>query len=347
MRKLFSDKNINVFNEHNKIIIMYNKTSLTTKITVNNKLFDTSFLNGFSLEQITNPIEEKNWRGIFPELQEYVANIPFSVVFSGESQDMNCLIAVCPENVNLSYKASNFSAQSVSETANSLLNSAKSVVQNVNNSETFNFLVDSAKSAVQNANSSETITVGGKTITKKILAKLVILISLICFIFPFVSVSCNTMGDTKKNYSGLQLMIPVGQEDDELASESDKNFAPNIFLWLAFIAGILTLLVLMAHIFWGKLPDSITTKLNFISNNPSRFSAITSAIGAVCLLLFRISFMSYYKLSDYKDYITVKSKFAFILSFILMLACAVLCFLSKENNSPQQVNTAPDFPENK
>ena len=65
--------------------------------------------------------------------------------------------------------------------------------------------------------------------------KIAILIALIAFVFPFVSVSC--MGKTVEA-TGLDLIVGKPADDMYLEYDSDEAVEPNVCLILAFISGV-------------------------------------------------------------------------------------------------------------
>ena len=104
LKEILSSEKVEIFGENNKTVILYDHISRFVKVTVNGKMLDTSIIKGIPIEQTVSPIKELGWNGIFTELQEYMGNMPFSCTFMGRREDMKCLIAACPEQVDLTYK---------------------------------------------------------------------------------------------------------------------------------------------------------------------------------------------------------------------------------------------------
>ena len=135
IKKILSVNNVEVFSENNKVTMIYDRATYTTKLNVNGKIFDTSPINGVPISEICNPIQDRNWKGIFSELQEYMNGLHFAVTFIGEVQDMNYLIPCCPDNVDLFCKTSTskiaspkIASGAVLDTMNSIVGSVKTAV---------------------------------------------------------------------------------------------------------------------------------------------------------------------------------------------------------------------------
>ena len=135
------------------------------------------------------------------------------------------------------------------------------------------------------------------------LVKLLLIISLACFIFPFATVSC---GDVSASVSGFEAMTSLTMQDNLDVYVSDR--APNLFLIITFICGVIAVYKVRAK--------------------PIKGTAVTVTVGAVCLLLFRISFVSYYDLEDYIDFVTLEFRWGWIISFLTYAAATVLAWLN-------------------
>lgn len=148
------------------------------------------------------------------------------------------------------------------------------------------------------------------------LVKLLLIISLACFIFPFATVSC---GDISASVSGLEAMTSLTLQDDLDVYVSDR--APNSFLIIAFALGVAAVCKVR-----GKSIKS---------------SAIMATLGAICLLLFRFSFVSYYDLEDYIDFVTLEFRWGWILSILTYAAAAVLSWLYylQEKATPEKLES--------
>lgn len=149
-----------------------------------------------------------------------------------------------------------------------------------------------------------------------LIAKVCILVALVAFFLPFVSVSCTQEKSMTESYSGFRLMLNIDKDDDKLTEQSDKDQKANIFLLLAFAGGVATAVFL------------------FYKKNLKLASMISGA-SALLLLLFRITFRSYYGFSDipdnYAKYLDVDTKFGLVLCILMMLATAAACFLERKN----------------
>ena len=148
-----------------------------------------------------------------------------------------------------------------------------------------------------------------------LIAKVCVLVALLAFFLPFVSVSCTQDKSIKENYSGVRLMLSIEKKDDSVMSnsESKSDPKPNIFLIAAFGGGIAAAVI-------------IFNKKNL------KIASIVSGISALVLLLFRLSFRSYYDFpKEYAKYIKVKTKFGLLLCILMMLVTAAACYLELKN----------------
>lgn len=146
-----------------------------------------------------------------------------------------------------------------------------------------------------------------------LIAKVCVLIALVAFFLPFISVSCTQDKSVKESYSGFRLMLSIEKKDDSVASNSESDPKPNVFLIAAFAGGAAAAVI-------------IFRKKNI------KLAAIISGISALVLILFRMTFRSYYDFpSEYAKYIKVKTKFGLLLCILMMLATAAACFLESKN----------------
>ena len=146
-----------------------------------------------------------------------------------------------------------------------------------------------------------------------LIAKVCVLVALLAFFLPFVSVSCTQDKSVKESYSGFRLMLSLEKKDDSVASNSESDPKMNVFLIAAFAGGVASAVI-------------IFRKKNL------KLAAIISGISALVLILFRMSFRSYYDFpSEYSKYIKVKTKFGLLLCILMMLATAAACFLETKN----------------
>lgn len=107
IKKAFEGQPVNVVGLNNKVIILYDNDKLTTKITVNGKIFDSTKLTNRSIDEWIHPFSFRDvkWNGIFHEIESFLGTDSYSIQFVGRSEDMNYLIDNCPNNINISYRA--------------------------------------------------------------------------------------------------------------------------------------------------------------------------------------------------------------------------------------------------
>lgn len=151
-----------------------------------------------------------------------------------------------------------------------------------------------------------------------LIAKVCILIALVSFFLPFISVSCkdNEYADEmeEQSYSGFSLMLDLEDDDDEALDSLESDPSPNIFLILAFAGGVAS----AVFIFYKK---------------KYKLAAMISGGSVVALILFRMTFFGYYDFpSQAKKYIDIDTKFGLLLCILTMLATAAACFLEDKNS---------------
>ena len=150
--------------------------------------------------------------------------------------------------------------------------------------------------------------------------KIALLAALVCFIMPFVSVSC--MGETE-SYNGLHVMIGVSYDAEDMginssyltsssaSEEYDSGF--NIFLIASLLLTVGSVLVL-----W-KTKNVV-------------ISAGMSVVAALMHLGFRLFFFSYYdELESMKNAIDFKFGYTFSLLLLLYAAAALVWVVLKKN----------------
>ena len=106
IKQAFSDKPVNVAGVNNKVIIIYDKETLITKITVNGKIFDVSRIDNHMISEWVMPFSYENieWKGIFTEIDEFLGTDSYSIQFIGNPDDMRVLMDNSPPNINITYK---------------------------------------------------------------------------------------------------------------------------------------------------------------------------------------------------------------------------------------------------
>jgi len=101
LQNVLKEKEIRVFKNYHKFDIFYNRNHLSALIISDGTDIDFPVFQEFPLETVLKEIPEKNWKGLFTELQEYVHNEPYQVTFIGTAKDVALINGVCPENVKL------------------------------------------------------------------------------------------------------------------------------------------------------------------------------------------------------------------------------------------------------
>ncbi|MBP5431797.1 zinc ribbon domain-containing protein [Ruminococcus sp.] len=158
-----------------------------------------------------------------------------------------------------------------------------------------------------------------------LIAKVCVLVALVAFFLPFVSVSCTKDKSIKENYSGFRMMFSIEKKDDDVAKNADSDPKPNVFLLAAFAGGVATAVVLF------RKSDKKSLKI----------ASIVSAASAAAILLFRMTFRSYYDIpKEYSEYIKVNTKFGLLLSILMMLATAAACYLEISSAKPAVIGAA-------
>lgn len=175
-----------------------------------------------------------------------------------------------------------------------------------------------------------------------LIAKIALLVGMICFLFPFVLVSCS---GSVVEANGIELMtataIPEGddeniQEDIQLEDiQFDfEDTSPNPYLIISFALGLIGFLCA-----FGKKKNS---KLLIFSGGCS-FSA------AIFLLIFRSSFWRFYEiyeLSGYCDDIIVKFRWGWIVSLLAFITggCSVLLAYHFNGQEEQEILNTVKLP---
>lgn len=153
---------------------------------------------------------------------------------------------------------------------------------------------------------------GNQGITTDIrrIAKLLLIVSMICFFFPFVTVSCSGEQFT---YSGFEVATKI-ITDEEKSFEEFEDFSPNIYL-----IGTLVLAAVGLCFAWNKKNYKNTTKMAIIG---------CSAGGAICLGLFRSTFFDYYDFGYLSNALRVEFEFGWTASLISLCGAALMAFVS-------------------
>lgn len=106
LRTALKNTSVKVAGINNKVVILYKREPLSTKITVNGKIFDTSKLQNRFIDEWTVPFQFRDlkWNGIFKELEYFIGTDNYNIQFVGEQEDMKELMKECPENVSITYR---------------------------------------------------------------------------------------------------------------------------------------------------------------------------------------------------------------------------------------------------
>ncbi len=106
LRNTLRDSNVRVISSENNVVLFYQSQPLMTRITVNGKPFDTSRLEGRSIDEYVYAFEiaDKKWLGIFRELEEYIGIPEYSMQFVGDKQYMLDLIETAPDTVSIIHR---------------------------------------------------------------------------------------------------------------------------------------------------------------------------------------------------------------------------------------------------
>ena len=142
------------------------------------------------------------------------------------------------------------------------------------------------------------------------IAKLTVLLALVLFFTPFIMVSCSDMG-IEEEYTGMQLITRSAEDSPfEGMEEMEKydNYKSNYWLIGAFALGVVTLVVLFLK-------------------HASLLATITSLAATILLVVFRLTFVSFYKLEEVEKFIVIKTKWGYIACLLCMGLTAVLSFI--------------------
>lgn len=138
----------------------------------------------------------------------------------------------------------------------------------------------------------------------RFLPKILVLIGLICFFFPFMSVSC---AGQKRDITGTDMIFgdkDTSEDVKEIAEDDDEDGSIfNIFVLIAGVCGVVAL---------------AKTKI--------------CAVSAVSLVIFRFSAKSYFriggeKLKDFEDYLNVEFGIALWIAIIVFIGAVVSDYL--------------------
>jgi hypothetical protein len=213
----------NVAGTNNKVVILYKSEPLSTKITVNGQVFDTTRIQNRYIDEWVNPfqIRDIQWDGIFNELENYIHSNMYSIQFVGNAEDMKVLINACPENIDVTFRApaangkkSSGSGQ-ISKPSINVGNVAEGI-GNIKSSINAQNISDASKQVMskikQDINDEEieknlqNIPIKNEFVRKNAMA-ICAIISLIFTALPFISFSSSSeFVDTGSSFTGIEVL---------------------------------------------------------------------------------------------------------------------------------------------
>lgn len=108
LKQALSDKPVRFIGKDNKVVIIYKKDPLTTKMTINGKIYDTSRITDKTIEEWVVPFSNNGieWKGIFAEIEEFIGTNTYAIQFMGNPDEIRIIMDNCPQNgnINISYK---------------------------------------------------------------------------------------------------------------------------------------------------------------------------------------------------------------------------------------------------
>lgn len=143
---------------------------------------------------------------------------------------------------------------------------------------------------------------------KNRILKIALIVALLCFLLPYVMVSCD--GQDMGTYSGVELA--TGHTFDDDSEIDDDDYSANIFVIAAFIAGAVALVIV------------------FVRKSGGASVAICSTVAIIALILFRATFISYYGLEDDKDYIEIELRWGFFATIICYITSIVTALIPEK-----------------
>lgn len=164
------------------------------------------------------------------------------------------------------------------------------------------------------------------TMKAKTVTKLLLVVGMVCFVFPFVMVSCS--GESVKA-TGVELMTCISFDDEKKFSEDDT---PDGYLLAAFSLGVI------------GLGCAAMTKNG---DQKMVISGCCATAGAISLILFRTTFWERNGLTGYEGRVTVEFLWGWTLSLISYIGAAGCVFLSKvsetQSRSKKEENVVNSF----
>ena len=107
LKNALKDTKAKVAGTDNKVVIVYKTEPLSTRITINGKVFDTTRLSNRSISDWVFPFQFQGvcWDGIYKELENALNTNEYTIQFVGEPQYMKELMDECPANISITCRA--------------------------------------------------------------------------------------------------------------------------------------------------------------------------------------------------------------------------------------------------
>lgn len=145
--------------------------------------------------------------------------------------------------------------------------------------------------------------------------KLLLVIGMACFFFPFATVSCAGEDITA---SGYEIMTATSFADEAEITFTDFQLVdvkPNVYLVVSFLMGAIGIAFARKR-------------------KPLKLPCIFSASGAIFLILFRINFYSFYCVEEYRTLFSIKFRWGWIVAILFFIE-ATFVALNECINNPQ------------
>ncbi len=143
--------------------------------------------------------------------------------------------------------------------------------------------------------------------------KIALAVALLCIFGSFIRVDYWSTWE----FSGVEVALGVEIDDGEI--ENSDILSPNIFVIASFISGIVGL----GTVFGKESED----------NNKFTTVTIFSVIAAICLIVFRLSFLSY--IGENSKYVEVEGEWGWIISLVCYSISAIMSYYTlKLTNDP-------------
>lgn len=202
LRTALKDTSVRVAGMNNKVVILYKREPLTTKITVNGKVFDTSKLQNRYIDEWVSPFQFRDvkWDGIFQELERFIGTDLYTIQFVGEQDDMKELMKTCPENVDIFFKPPVAEPQSNNSVAHDATKARGNLRQNFSEKNISQIAENAIGKMSQKVSDEEinqnlqSIPIKNEFIRKNAMAICAVL-SIIFAIFPFIKAVTETSSE--------------------------------------------------------------------------------------------------------------------------------------------------------